>query len=244
MNILVVADIHANLTAFEAVLADAEKHGKIDEIWCPGDIIGYGPDPCECISLLKNISKVCVAGNHDWAAAGKIDTSDFNPAAAAANKWTSRQLSPEDTGFLSNLPQAIEQADFTIVHGSPREPVWEYLFSTEEARGSLAFFKTRSCLVSHTHQPVAFLFDESGNGTTRLLEDGTVLTLDANRMYINPGSVGQPRDRDPRASYGILDPLNGTFTLHRVAYDIQSVQERMREHGLPALLISRLGVGM
>jgi predicted phosphodiesterase len=244
MNCLILADIHANLTALEAVLADAERRGKIGEVWCPGDIVGYGPYPRECIALLRKTSKVCVAGNHDWAVAGKIDTADFNPSAAAASKWTAQQLTSEDVEYLGALPQTIEKDEYTIVHGSPREPVWEYLFSIEETRENLTFFKTPVCIIGHTHQPAAFVFDESGKGTTRILEDGTELKLDAGRVFINPGSVGQPRDRDPRASYGILDIDNGTFILHRVAYDIPSVQERMRERGLPPLLISRLGVGM
>ncbi len=130
MRYAIIADIHANLAAFTAVLNDIESKGGVVEIWCLGDIVGYGPDPHQCIELLCQYNHACVAGNHDWAATGKIDTSDFNPDAAAACQWAARQLSPEDAKYLENLPLTIQRGDFTLVHGSPREPIWEYVLST------------------------------------------------------------------------------------------------------------------
>jgi len=243
MRIAVLADIHANLTAFEAVLADVARRGGVDEIWCPGDIIGYGPDPHECIALLRKVCKVCIAGNHDLAAAGLIDTSDFNPAAAAANRWTAQQLTPEDTDFIKCLPLTVERSDFTIVHGSPREPVREYLLDVDAASENLRCFSTKHCLVGHTHTPCLFMFGRSGKVRISTLEDGTEIKLGEERLIINPGGVGQPRDSNPRASYGIIDTDRRTFTLRRVPYDIPSVQARMKDRGLPEMLWRRLAAG-
>jgi len=243
MRIAVLADIHANLTAFKAVLADIERHSGVSETWCLGDVVGYGPDPRECIVLAQKVCRYCVAGNHDRAAIGKIDTSDFNSQAAEANEWTTQQLKPEDIRYLSNLPLTVEKGEFTLAHGSPRDPIWEYLFSTNEAAENLDAFNTSYCLVGHTHQPLVFSFGRFRESTTTKLEHESEIVLGEKRLVINPGSVGQPRDGDPRASYGIYDSTIRTFTLYRVAYDIKSVQERMRAHGLPAMLIARLEMG-
>ena len=243
MRIAVLADIHANLTAFEAVLADVGKCGGADEIWCPGDIIGYGPDPHECIALIGKVCKVCVAGNHDLAAAGLIDTSDFNPTAALANRWTAQQLLPEDIDFIKCLPLTIERGDFTIVHGSPRAPVLEYLFDVDAASENLRCFSTKYCLLGHTHVPCLFTFGRSGKVKMSTPEEGRGIKLGDDRLIINPGGVGQPRDGNPRASYGMIDTDRRTFALRRVPYDIASVQARMRERGLPEMLWRRLGMG-
>jgi predicted phosphodiesterase len=243
MRIAILADIHANLTAFHAVLDDIERRGKVDEVWCLGDVVGYGPDPRECIALTQKVCKVCIAGNHDRAAIGKIDTSDFNPQAAEANRWTAQQLKPQDIRYLSSLPLTIEKGEFTLAHGSPRDPIWEYLFSVTEAAENLEAFNTPYCLVGHTHQPVVFTFGRFGENKLTKLEHESEVILAEKRLILNPGGVGQPRDSDPRASYGIYDSTIRTFTLYRVAYDIKAVQARMREHGLPAMLIARLEVG-
>lgn len=243
MRIAILADIHANLTAFQAVLADIEQRGKVDEFWCLGDVVGYGPDPHECITLLQKICRVCIAGNHDLAATGKIDTADFNPRAAESNQWTAQQLTPQDIRYVSNLPLTLEKGEFTLAHGSPRDPIWEYLFSETEAIENLESFSTLYCLVGHTHQPQVFSFSRlKVIGVTKLAHESEIL-LAEKRLIINPGGIGQPRDGDPRASYGIYDSTIRTFTLYRVSYDIKAVQERMREHNLPTMLISRLEVG-
>ena len=244
MRYAIIADIHANLVALKTVLDDIEKNGGFDELWCLGDVVGYGPDTCECIALLREYNHVCVAGNHDWAAIGKIDIDDFNPAAAAACQWTASQLGAGDREYLNNLPLVIEKEHFTLVHGSPREPVWEYLVSASSARQNLSYLKTKYCLTGHSHQAMIFQFDDMGYCTGRVFADGTVLSLENNSIFINPGSVGQPRDLDPRASYAIYDTEKNHVSNHRVEYDIDATQEKMKAHGLPMRLITRLKYGM
>ena len=239
-----MADIHSNLTAFQAVLGDVEARGGVAEIWCLGDVVGYGPDPRQCIELLSQHKHICVAGNHDWAAINKLDTAYFNPAAAAACHWTAQQLTDEDRGYLENLPLVIKKGDFTLVHGSPRESIWEYLLTVGEAEENLAHFETKFCLVGHSHMPLVFRCSESGRCSLSPLSTEEEVALNEARLFINPGGVGQPRDGDPRASYAIYDEETGTVTLHRVAYDIKATQSRMMKHGLPMPLVTRLSYGM
>ena len=244
MRYAIIADIHANLAAFKAVLDDIESRGGVSEIWCLGDIIGYGPEPHECIALLRETKHVCVAGNHDWAAIGKIDTADFNSDAAAACNWTAEQLSPEDGDYLTNLPLVIEKGDFTLAHGSPREPIWEYILSTGIAEVNFAYFKSTFCLVGHSHLPLVFHLDGTGACfVSRFLPDEE-LSLGESRLIINPGGVGQPRDGDPRASYAIYDSESRLVTLYRVPYDIHATQAKMVAQGLPMRLVTRLSYGM
>ena len=186
-RVAIIADIHGNLPAFESVLNDAERGGTIEEIWCLGDVVGYGPDPSECIALLRRYPHVCVAGNHDWAVVGKVDIADFNPHAVAACRWTSRQLKAEDVEYLENLPLVLEKGDFTIVHGSPRDPIWEYVVSVHAARENFDCFGTGCCLIGHSHVPAVFqLFTEG----CVLSDLPASLELGEHRMIINPGSVG------------------------------------------------------
>ena len=244
MRCAIVADIHANLAAFTAVLGDIDGRGGVEEVWCLGDIVGYGPDPHQCLELLCRYNHVCVAGNHDWAAIGKLDTSDFNPDAAAACRWTGQQLTPEDIRYLESLPLVIERGDFTLVHGSPREPIWEYLLSTASARENFACFQSQFCLVGHSHVPLIFEYSEDGACSLNRFPAGGVLGLTKNRLIINPGGVGQPRDGDPRASYAIYDSESGTISLYRIPYDIGATQARMVEYRLPMRLVARLNYGM
>ncbi len=239
----IIADIHANQAAFTAVLEDIKHNGRVDKLWCLGDVVGYGPDPHECIELLVQNNHVCIAGNHDWAAIGKINTSDFNPDAAAACHWTARQLNPADIEYLANLPLVIEEGDFTLVHGSPREPVWEYLTSTSLATENFSRFKSKFCLVGHSHVPVVFSQSEAGSCSASQFSTNVRLVLGKNRLIINPGSVGQPRDGDPQASYAIYDRETSLFRLHRVPYDIRATQDSMVAHGLPLRLVARLSYG-
>lgn len=242
MRYAIIADIHANLEAFTAVLEDIEHRGEVDELWCLGDIVGYGPDPHQCLELLRQYNHVCVAGNHDWAAAGKIDTADFNPDAAAASHWTAQQLSPEDIQHLKSLPLVIEKDDFTLVHGSPREPIWEYVLSTSLARENFTFFQSNYCLVGHSHVPLVFK-DEDGSCSLNPLSTDIGLALGRSRLIINPGSVGQPRDSDPRASYAIYDSETRLVKLYRISYDIGATQDKMMQNGLPIRLVLRLKHG-
>jgi diadenosine tetraphosphatase ApaH/serine/threonine PP2A family protein phosphatase len=242
MRYAIIADVHANLTAFAAVLKDIEQRGGMDEIWCLGDTVGYGPDPHECIALLRQQRHVCVAGNHDWGAIGKVDIADFNPDAAAACQWTAQQLSPEDIRYLENLPLTLERDDFTLVHGSPRDPIWEYLVSTSIAIQNFGFFQSPYCLVGHSHLPLVFR-DEDGASFNKWTTN-IGLALGQNRLIINPGGVGQPRDGDPRASYAIYNTENRQIRLYRVPYDIEATQHKMMECGLPIRLVVRLAYGM
>jgi len=243
MRYAIIADIHANLAAFTAVLEDIEHRGGVEEVWCLGDVVGYGPDPHQCIELLRQYNHVCVAGNHDWAAVGKVDTSDFNPDAATACHWTAQQLSPDDIKYLEGLPLVIEKDDFTLVHGSPRDPIWEYVLSTSIALENFTFFQSKYCLVSHSHVPLVFKYDETGSCSLSQLSTNIGLALGRSRLIINPGAVGQPRDSDPRASYAIYDSETRSIRLYRIPYDIDATQDKMMQSGLPIRLVVRLNYG-
>ncbi|MFA5309593.1 MAG: metallophosphoesterase family protein [Dehalococcoidales bacterium] len=242
MRIAILADIHANLAALKAVLNDIKEKGEIDAIWCLGDIVGYGPDPGECIGLLRELNPVCVAGNHDLGAIGKLDLAYFNPAAAEACLWTAQKLNPVDARFLEDLPKTAQQGDFLLVHGSPTDPIQEYILSTSMAEKNFGYFECRYCLVGHTHAPLAFKKEENGCVSIPLSE--TIgLVMKGHRLIINPGAVGQPRDGDPRASYGIYDSEGSMFRLHRVEYNVRATQDKMMQAGLPVSLVTRLEVG-
>jgi diadenosine tetraphosphatase ApaH/serine/threonine PP2A family protein phosphatase len=242
MRVAILADIHANLAAFEAVLDDIEAKGGVDEYWCLGDVVGYGPDPGECIKLLRQLNFTCISGNHDLGAIGKLDLSIFNPAAAEACRWTADRLNPVDVRYLADLPATVEKGDFLLVHGSPLEPALEYVISTGIAAKNFSFFKSRFCLVGHTHAPLAFK-EEDNTAKSISLTPGIGLVLGEKRMIINPGGVGQPRDGDPRASYAVYESEGKMLRLYRVDYDIQATQDKMVRGGLPMTLISRLEKG-
>jgi len=243
MRYAVLADIHSNLVAFQAVLADIETNGGCDEIWCLGDVVGYGPEPHACIELLRSYEHVCVAGNHDCAASGKIDVSDFNPHAARACQWTAQQLSGQDIDYLRNLPDKLVLGDFTLVHGSPCHPIWEYLLSVSDASANFSYFDTSFCLVGHSHIPLIFGQDKAGNCFGTGIHNEIKLASQDNRLIINPGGVGQPRDGDPRASYVIYDNDAQMMYHYRVHYDIGLTQKKMAEYKLPSSLILRLNYG-
>jgi len=243
MRILVLSDIHANLPALEAVLKDA---GTFDHIWCIGDVVGYGPHPNECIALLNSYDHLCVAGNHDWAVLGKLDLHDFNLDARKATLWTQKKLSEPAREYLEKLQVRLQHDEFTIVHGSPREPIWEYILLTSTATTSFSWFQTPYCFIGHTHSPA--IFQEVTNDvsvSTRCLniQFDEPVTLGDERLIINPGSVGQPRDGDARASYIMLDLEKRTFVYHRTVYPVSSTQAHMRDCHLPDRLITRLAHG-
>jgi diadenosine tetraphosphatase ApaH/serine/threonine PP2A family protein phosphatase len=216
----------------------------VEEIWCLGDVVGYGPDPCQCIELLRQYNHVAVAGNHDWAAIGKLPTSDFNPDAAISCRWTSKQLSSDDVNYLESLPEVIQNGDFTLVHGSPRQPIWEYLISVSSAKENFAYFQSQFCLVGHSHQPMVFKYDDTDTCLSSQFAPNIRLALGKGRLIINPGGVGQPRDGDPRASYAIYDDETGMVRLYRIAYDISLTQSKMVKQNLPMRLIARLSQGV
>lgn len=241
MHYLIISDIHANLVALEIVLADAPD---FDEIWCLGDLVGYGPNPNECIERIQDFRHISLAGNHDWAALGKLDLRNFNTDARNANLWTQSELAPSAREYLDGLPTSIERDGFYMAHASPKEPVWEYVLDTNVAYANFAHFSTPICLVGHTHVPVIFRLDEQRQRCNPMVPPlPDPVSLDQQRMIINPGSVGQPRDGDPRASYAILDSESMIWEFRRVAYPVEITQERMRARGLPRRLIERLEMG-
>jgi predicted phosphodiesterase len=241
MRILVISDIHANLTALNAVLDHADA---IDAAWCLGDLVGYGPDPNECIQRVRELPNlICILGNHDAAALDQIDSATFNPEARQALQWTQNALTEASLAFLKRLPERVDTPQVTLVHGSPRQPVWEYLLDTFNATRCFEHFDTPYCFVGHTHLPIIFHM-HSANTLAQLQvpEPDTCPTL-MPRAIINPGSVGQPRDRDPRAAYAIFDTDDHRWEYHRVAYDIGAVQSRMMALNLPDRHIQRLAAG-
>lgn len=241
MHCLIISDIHANLVALETVLADAPP---FDIVWCLGDLVGYGPNPNECIERIQDFPHVCLAGNHDWAALGKLDLRSFNTDARNANLWTRSQLTPGARDYLNELPTHLEQEGFYLAHASPREPVWEYILDANVAYANFAHFSTPVCLIGHTHVPIVFELHEQQQRCDLMLSPlPNPVRLGQRRMIINPGSVGQPRDSDPRASYAMLDLENMTWEFHRVAYPVEITQERMRARNLPWRLIERLEMG-
>ncbi len=241
MRILVISDIHANLAALESVIADA---GKIDAAWCLGDLVGYGPDPNECIQRVQGLQNlVCILGNHDAAALKQIDAGSFNPEARHAINWTQSMLTDSSINFLNNLPERVNLDHVTLVHGSPRQPVWEYLLDTQNATRSFEFFETAYCFVGHTHLPILYHLGENHNLARLLIPEPETRFVLTPRAILNPGSVGQPRDHDPRAAYAIYDPQEQSWEYHRIAYNVTSVQERMKSAGLPERHIQRLSAG-
>ncbi|HIE38962.1 MAG TPA: metallophosphoesterase [Anaerolineales bacterium] len=241
MRYLIISDIHANRPALEAVLKDA---GSFDKIWCLGDMVGYGPDPNECVERIQDFDHICLAGNHDWAALGRLNLENFNIDARMASAWTQQELNPATHEYLEALPTRVGQGDFTLVHGSPREPIWEYLLDAGLAAVNFRYFSTRFCIIGHTHIPIIFALDEVRDRCHTLIPSYTdPIPLGAYRMILNPGSVGQPRDGDPRASYAILDTDAGTWEPRRVSYPIEITQERMRARNMPRRLIRRLESG-
>ena len=246
MRIAVVSDVHANLAALEAVLEHAGRDGRVEAIWSLGDAVGYGPQPSECLARLRKSDARMIAGNHERAATGAISVDDFNPDAAAAALWTSAQLSAQDKKALDTLPEVIRDAPWTLVHGTLRQPIWEYLYSAEAALGHLQRQETPFGFVGHTHVPMLVLEDGDSPEGCEIFPvfDGQAVVLPEDvKMVLNPGSVGQPRDGDPRASYGLYDTDERTFTLHRVEYAINATQKLMEEAGLPRWLIERLSLG-
>jgi diadenosine tetraphosphatase ApaH/serine/threonine PP2A family protein phosphatase len=240
VRVAVLSDIHANLLALDAVLASV---GTIDAVWHLGDVVGYGPEPDGVVERLAAVKAVGVAGNHDLAAVGGDQIEWFNPDARAAMEWTRRRISDATQRWLAELPARHRTADFSLVHGSERDPVWEYITSVPVARANLAVLETRFGLHGHTHVPMAWA---ERDGRVEAIAPGpdSTFRLTADRALVNPGSVGQPRDGDPTASYLLIDEDAGLCTWRRVAYDIPAVQATMREVGLPRRMADRLEFGL
>ena len=245
MKALIASDIHANLEALNAAIADAESAGGFDQIWSLGDLVGYGPNPSEVIDVLRGREHVAVVGNHDLAAVGAIGLEWFNPVAAAANAWTSTVLDDDRKDFIRAQPRVLELDDyeFTMAHGSLRDPVWEYVTTSSAVRACLTRSRTYRCLVGHTHVPIICRMDDAHNIAVIPPRPDAPLPLRQDSLLINPGSIGQPRDGDPRASYAIYDSETETLTCRRAEYDVEKTQRKIISLGLPPFLAERLALG-
>jgi predicted phosphodiesterase len=241
MRVLIISDIHGNRTALEAVLEDA---GSVDAVWCLGDIIGYGPDPNDCVSIIRDIPNlICLRGNHDSAVIGLTNRNKFNLSAQRVLEWTKNQLNPVHRKYLLGLDPQIVIDNVTLAHGSPRDPTWEYIMDVYTATANFDYFSTPYCFVGHSHLPVVYyLKNGSELANVMFVYPGDKTRLPEN-CIVNPGSVGQPRDHDPRAAYTIFDTEERTWAQYRVRYEIPEVQERMSQAGLPAEYIQRLDLG-
>ncbi len=241
MRILVLSDIHSNIIALNSVLEDA---GQVDGIWCLGDLVGYGPEPDACINRVRQLPNLlCVIGNHDAAVTGLRNIEKFNDEAEMAVLITRSIISADNVEYLKSLPETVETETAVLAHGSPRNPVWEYVLDILTARMSLAFIQKNLAFVGHTHLPACFVYDPKADKMTKkLLKDRDIVQIH-DRMILNPGSVGQPRDHDPRASYGIYDTSENTWQIHRVPYDVAAVQKRILEVGMPEKHAARLAEG-
>lgn len=243
-----IGDVHGNLPALEAVIANADGAAE----WlCAGDTVGYGPYPNECLRRIEDIEAMAVAGNHDLVSRGRLDLSSFNREARLACEWTREVLVEASCSYLDSLATMWHTVEWRLVHGSPRNPLWEYVVSVSQARASFLEFEEAVCFHGHSHVPAVFRlsresFPEEEQRVIALAKprDGDVIELEeGHRFMVNAGSVGQPRDGDPRACYVEFDRGRGTITYRRVEYPIADVQKRMSNTGLPALLIERLAAG-
>jgi predicted phosphodiesterase len=249
MRVLIISDIHANLAALEAVLAHAvlSQNGHFDAVWCLGDLVGYGPNPNECVERIRNLPNlVCLMGNHDKAVLDETSIEVFNADARAALYWTRSVTSLETVTFLRALPEIAHVGDFTLVHGSPRQPIWEYILDRTVAQDVLTASETPYTLVGHTHVPIVYGLAQSDKACFVEAPDylrARKLQGAAEHLILNPGSVGQPRDNNANAAYALLNTETQEWEFCRVFYNVELTQNRMRTIGLPTRLITRLAYG-
>jgi diadenosine tetraphosphatase ApaH/serine/threonine PP2A family protein phosphatase len=241
MRVAVLSDVHSNLHALEAVLAEIDA-GSFDGIWFLGDLVGYGPKPNECAAILRERAAFCLAGNHDLVVLGKIPIDAFAGEAAAAARWTQTVLDESARGFLDSLQPQAAAPGAELFHGSPRDPVWDYVLSDESAASALALTKAPLVLVGHSHIALEISNGEELRGEPA--PDGTRLELGRMRRLLNPGSVGQPRDGDPRAAWLEIDFETGRATFRRTNYPVERTQHELRELNLPEVLAARLAYGI
>lgn len=251
MQVAVISDIHGNLPALEAVLADIGETGA-EEIWCLGDVVGYGASPTECTEAVREVCGTVLVGNHDLAVLGQLDTSTFSGAAAAAVEWTQERIDPDALTWLGTLAPAATDKPAALYHASPRDPVWEYVLWPDQAAECIAVQDKRVALIGHSHVALFFSVpdEQDRRGDSAPAEArgwqagaGTRLEITHGRWLINPGSVGQPRDGDPRAAWLELDTESWEATYHRVGYDIDRAAEAIEATDLPPHLAKRLYVG-
>ncbi len=242
MRVAIVSDIHGNRHAFEAVLTDARDDGA-DEVWCLGDLVGYGADPNACVELAREHLAICLAGNHDLAVTGGLGIEEFSRGAAVSAKWTREVISQENLAYLRALSPSGVEGDWGLYHASPRDPVWEYVLSDLLAERCFEEAAQRVCFIGHSHVALAFVRNDDGRVAGALREPGRNADLTDRQWLLNPGSVGQPRDGDPRAAWLLLDPDARRAEWRRTDYDIQGAQDAIRAAGLPDSLADRLGYG-
>ena len=242
MRIAILSDIHANYHALDAVLAEVDAEG-VDELWCLGDTVGYGPRPNRCCAVVAERASLCLAGNHDLAITGALSIDEFNGDAAAAARWTADVLEPAARAFLSGLEPAAARPGVELFHGSPIDPVWDYVLSEAAAHSSFRATRAPLVLVGHSHVALSLSFEagELGGGVAGA---GAEVELAGPRRLLNPGSVGQPRGGDPRASWLLIDRAAGWASFRRTSYSIERTQDEIRERGLPEALAERLAHGV
>ncbi len=243
LRTLIVSDTHSNLEGLLAVIADAEARGGFGALWCAGDIVGYGAEPTAVVAGLRARGVQSVAGNHDRAATGQMEVDDFNPIAAEAASWTRDIITNADGAWLDALPLTLTVGDYTIVHGTLREPLWEYLDAPPVAEAQFDRQQTPYSIVGHSHLQFWCEEREDQWPLFHLVRDGDAITLGDARLILNPGSSGQPRDGDPRAGYMVYDDAQRTITWHRVEYDAEATGRKILAAGLPEPLARRLLVG-
>jgi diadenosine tetraphosphatase ApaH/serine/threonine PP2A family protein phosphatase len=246
LRVGVISDVHSNLPALEAVLESIEAAAP-EEIWCLGDVVGYGAQPDECATLVRERCAVSLNGNHDLAVTGAIDAATFSETARAAVDWTRGNASPGTLEFLARLAPEGAREGFGLFHASPRDPIWEYVLSIDQAEAGLDAQNDRICLIGHSHVSLFFTRPPSTGrrsfATGAQTGDGDLLDLAEGEWLLNPGSVGQPRDGDPRAAWLELDTDERTARYHRVAYDVVAAGAAILEAGLPEALAERLQIG-
>ena len=242
MRVAVVSDIHANGHALDAVLAAVQSEAP-DELWCLGDTVGYGPEPNRCCTLVAEHATVCLAGNHDLAVTGAIPVDAFNGDAAAAVRWTQQTLEPAARTFLEGLSPSASREGVELFHGSPLDPIWDYVLSEQAARDSFAATSAPLILVGHSHIAL-ILGSEHEVISGGLAPTDATIDLSHGRFLLNPGSVGQPRGKDPRAAWLLVDLDQRTATFRRTAYSVAATQAQLRERGLPEALAARLALGI
>jgi diadenosine tetraphosphatase ApaH/serine/threonine PP2A family protein phosphatase len=241
-RVAVISDIHANWHALQAVLAAIEQESP-DELWCLGDLVGYGPRPNPCCAAMEQRAELCLAGNHDLGVLGELDLTEFTGDAVTAARWTRGVLAEGSRAFLASLESSGRRDDVEVFHASPRDPVWDYVLSAEAAGTAFELTEAPLVLVGHSHVPLAIAL-EDGALDGGVAPGGTATALGPGRQLLNPGSVGQPRDGDPRAAWLLLDFERGRATFNRVEYEVAMTQGEIRERGLPDALADRLAHGI
>jgi diadenosine tetraphosphatase ApaH/serine/threonine PP2A family protein phosphatase len=242
MRIALLSDVHGNLPAFEAVIGDVEDQ-TVEEVWCLGDLVGYGAQPDDCVQLARDRCDLSLAGNHDLVVTGDIPITDFSSSAAAAARWTQETIVEETMTYLKSLEPADTSREPALYHASPRDPVWEYVLSTWQADECIDLMEARVGAVGHSHVALWFKRDDEGQMSGATAEPGEPMDLSGGRWLINPGGVGQPRDGDPRAAWLLLDTSTWTAEWRRVEYPIEEAARAIEEAGLPHVLAERLFAG-